>query len=215
MSSDVIRSSKRVLDPADRIAEVLFGLIMVLTFTGSLGVAEAGREELGRCSLAPWDAIWRGASSTGSCISWGAWPRRPEASRSSRPCAMPPISSRRTASSRRRCHRDGVRAATGRARGAAPALEATARAARPRTPGQGRLAGSHGRVSSRLPLHVPGSDPVHRDAQCRARLARFDAIAIAMLFIAGHAYGRIAGYHPWMLGIAMVLLGGLLSTLTH
>ena len=27
-------SSKRVLDPIDRVSEVLFGLIMVLTFTG-------------------------------------------------------------------------------------------------------------------------------------------------------------------------------------
>src|SRR3954471_12605246 len=36
----------RALDPAERIAEVLFGLIMVLTFTGSLSVAEAGREDV-------------------------------------------------------------------------------------------------------------------------------------------------------------------------
>ena len=35
-----------VLDPADRIAEVLFGLIMVLTFTGSLSIAEAGRQDI-------------------------------------------------------------------------------------------------------------------------------------------------------------------------
>ena len=33
-----------VLDPIDRVSEVLFGLIMVLTFTGSLSVADAGRE---------------------------------------------------------------------------------------------------------------------------------------------------------------------------
>jgi hypothetical protein len=33
---------RRVLDPIDRISEILFGLIMVLTFTGSLSVAEAG-----------------------------------------------------------------------------------------------------------------------------------------------------------------------------
>jgi len=32
-------SSKRVLEPIERISEVLFGLIMVLTFTGSLSVA--------------------------------------------------------------------------------------------------------------------------------------------------------------------------------
>ncbi len=38
--------SVRTLDPIDRVSEVLFGLIMVLTFTGSLSVAEAGREDV-------------------------------------------------------------------------------------------------------------------------------------------------------------------------
>jgi hypothetical protein len=37
------KSSRRVLDPADRMSEILCGLIMVLTFTGSLSVAQAGR----------------------------------------------------------------------------------------------------------------------------------------------------------------------------
>ena len=36
----------RVLEPIDRVSEVLFGLIMVLTFTGSLSVAEAGRDDV-------------------------------------------------------------------------------------------------------------------------------------------------------------------------
>src|ERR1700749_3160937 len=40
------RSPKRVLEPIDRVSEVLFGLIMVLTFTGSLSVAEAGRDDV-------------------------------------------------------------------------------------------------------------------------------------------------------------------------
>ncbi|MCE9607035.1 MAG: VIT1/CCC1 transporter family protein [Planctomycetia bacterium] len=40
------KHSSRVLDPSERIAEVLFGLIMVLTFTGSLSVAEADRAEI-------------------------------------------------------------------------------------------------------------------------------------------------------------------------
>jgi hypothetical protein len=35
-----------VLDPPTRLGEVLFGLIMVLSFTGSLHVASAGREEV-------------------------------------------------------------------------------------------------------------------------------------------------------------------------
>lgn len=38
--------SQRVLDPSERAAEVLFGLIMVLTFTGTLSVAGAGRAEV-------------------------------------------------------------------------------------------------------------------------------------------------------------------------
>src|SRR5262245_66177781 len=41
-----VRSSKRVLEPIERVSEVLFGLIMVLTFTGSLSVATAGRAEV-------------------------------------------------------------------------------------------------------------------------------------------------------------------------
>src|SRR5436853_7481197 len=39
-------SSRRVLEPIDRVSEVLFGLIMVLTFTGSVSSAEAGRSEV-------------------------------------------------------------------------------------------------------------------------------------------------------------------------
>ncbi len=39
-------TSVRVLEPIDRVSEVLFGLIMVLTFTGSLSVAEAGRDDV-------------------------------------------------------------------------------------------------------------------------------------------------------------------------
>src|SRR6266436_2994840 len=45
-------SSKRVLEPIERISEVLFGLIMVLTFTCSFSVAEAGRGEVRTMLLA-------------------------------------------------------------------------------------------------------------------------------------------------------------------
>jgi hypothetical protein len=37
---------ERVLDPLARTSEVLFGVIMALTFTGTLSVATAGREEV-------------------------------------------------------------------------------------------------------------------------------------------------------------------------
>src|SRR5262245_37158405 len=38
--------SRRVLDPVDRVSEILFGLIMALTFTGTLSAATAGREDI-------------------------------------------------------------------------------------------------------------------------------------------------------------------------
>src|SRR5215831_20383193 len=39
-------SNRSILAPTERIGEVLFGLIMVLTFTGSLSVANAGRDDV-------------------------------------------------------------------------------------------------------------------------------------------------------------------------
>lgn len=65
-----IRPRGRVLDPMDRISEVLFGLIMALTFTLTLGVATADDVEvrtmlLGAlgCNLA-WGIIDAGAAPT-------------------------------------------------------------------------------------------------------------------------------------------------------
>jgi hypothetical protein len=37
---------ERLLDPVSRISEILFGLIMALTFTGTLDVASAGQEDV-------------------------------------------------------------------------------------------------------------------------------------------------------------------------
>lgn len=39
-------SRSRVLDPLERFSEIVFGLIMVLSFTCALSVAEAGREDV-------------------------------------------------------------------------------------------------------------------------------------------------------------------------
>src|ERR1700743_2073175 len=40
------KSSRRVLDPVERTSEILFGVIMVLTFTCSLRVARTNRAEV-------------------------------------------------------------------------------------------------------------------------------------------------------------------------
>ena len=41
-----------------------------------------------------------------------------------------------------------------------------------------------------------------------------NAVAIVMLFLTGYAFGRCTGYHPRGVGIAMVVLGGILVGLT-
>ncbi|HKB15545.1 MAG TPA: hypothetical protein VKF62_05735, partial [Planctomycetota bacterium] len=46
MANESVRSSKGFLSPHERISEILFGLIMVLTFTGTLSAAEAGRSDV-------------------------------------------------------------------------------------------------------------------------------------------------------------------------
>lgn len=50
-----------VLDPPDRLSEVLFGLIMVLTFTGTISVSTAGRQEVR-------ELIW---AALGCNLAWG------------------------------------------------------------------------------------------------------------------------------------------------
>lgn len=46
MPEETKQKPARVLDPVDRVSEVIFGLLMVLSFTGSVSVASDGREEL-------------------------------------------------------------------------------------------------------------------------------------------------------------------------
>jgi hypothetical protein len=53
--------NESVLDPIDRISEVLFGLIMVLTFTGSISVASDGKAEIK-------ELLW---AALGCNLAWG------------------------------------------------------------------------------------------------------------------------------------------------
>ena len=54
-------TSKRVLEPYDRISEVLFGLIMVLTITCAVSAAHAGQAEIRTMLL----------SALGCNLAWG------------------------------------------------------------------------------------------------------------------------------------------------
>ena len=63
---------------------------------------------------------------------------------------------------------------------------------------------------STIPVVVPFM--ILQDAVVALRIS--NAIAVAMMFVAGYAFGRAAGYRPWMMAGSMVLLGAFLVALT-
>jgi len=43
---------KRVLDPVERVSEIIFGVLMAMTFIGALSVADSGREDVRTAMIA-------------------------------------------------------------------------------------------------------------------------------------------------------------------
>ena len=215
VSQDPLASSRRALDPADRVAEVLFGLIMVLTFTGSLSVAEAGRDDVRAmligalgCNLA-WgiiDAILylmgclaersrrlmtlRAVRTAGS----------PERARDILADALPP----EIAAIVEPAELEGIRARLARL------PEPPARARMTKEDWTGAAAVFLLVFLSTFPVVIPFI--VMRNAMPALRVS--NAIAVAMLFMTGYTYGRLTGYRPVGMGIAMVVLGMALVGIT-
>jgi len=63
---------------------------------------------------------------------------------------------------------------------------------------------------STFPVVIPFI--VMRNVESALRVS--DAIAIVMLFLTGHAFGSITGRRPWLVGIAMVVVGSILVGMT-
>ena len=207
--------SRRVLDPSERIAEVLFGLIMVLTFTGSLSIAEAGRDDVRAmligalgCNLA-WGIIdgvlylMSALAEKGRALSTYVALRRaatPTEAHQLIAGALPPL----VASVLVPEEIDRVR----------QRLQAL-----PEPPASARLSATDwwGALGvfllvflSTFPVAVPFM--VMRNASTALRAS--NAVAIVMLFVAGAAYARIVGRSPLFIGLAMVALGCVLVALT-
>ena len=209
------RSPKRVLDPIDRVSEVLFGLIMVLTFTGSLSVATAGRAEVREMLV----------GALGCNVAWGVID------------ALLYLLGILAEKAHSLAALRGVRAAADPREGqrlvaeVLPPLVASVvqpselesmreRLARlPEPAGSARLGSDDWKgalgifllvFTSTLPVVVPFLF-IH-DAHRALRTS--NAIAVAMLFLCGHAFGRLTRYHPWGTGVAMVLLGASLVAMT-
>jgi VIT1/CCC1 family predicted Fe2+/Mn2+ transporter len=214
-TGDRTSSSQRVLEPIERISEVLFGLIMVLTFTCSFSVAEAGRAEvrtmlLGAlgCNLA-WgiiDAIMylMGclAQRARSLAMLRAVRATPDPQKAQRLIvnALPSV----IASSLRPPELEQIR------------QHLTQLPEPPTHPWLSRIdwVGATGVfllvVLSTFPVVLPFA--FMQNALRAQRLS--NAIAIGLLFLTGYAFGRCTGYHPRAMGITMVAAGGVLVGLT-
>src|SRR5262245_9228217 len=215
MSDDPLTSSKRVLEPQERISEVLFGLIMVLTFTGSLSVAEAVRDDVRTmligaigCNIA-WGIIDGILYLMGSLAEKG---RNLKTLRALRQATDPQRAQRLVASALpplvASVLQPGELESIGQRLQKLPEPPAVARLGK--TDWLGALAVFLIVFLSTFPVAIPFIFVNHTLRAMRLS----NAIAIVMLFIAGMAYGRVVGRSPWKFGISMVILGAVLVALT-
>jgi VIT1/CCC1 family predicted Fe2+/Mn2+ transporter len=209
------RPSMRVLEPVERVSEVLFGLIMVLTFTGSLSIADAARDDVRAmligalgCNLA-WGIIDAIMYLMG-CLSGRAEGIRavvavrkaaaPEEAHRVITSAMPPLVAavfQPSELERVRLHLNQIPEPS-----VSPRL--TARDL------WGALAVFLWVFFATFPVVLPFVF-VHEPMRA---LRLSNAIAIGMLFLTGYAFGRVANYRPWVTGVAMIGVGSMLVGLT-
>jgi hypothetical protein len=213
--TDPHRTSKRVLDPYDRVSEVLFGLIMVLTFTGSLSVAEAGRDDVRTmligalgCNLA-WGIIDGVLYLMGSLVErarglarWRAVRQAAKPEKAWRVIAeaLPPLIGTLLQPDELETLRQRL-------------------VQLPEPPRQARLRTEDWRGALGVFLLVflstfPVVVPFIFVQNARTALRISNVVAMLLLFLTGYTYGRITGRHPWGMGAGMVILGGLLVGLT-
>ncbi len=209
------RSTKRVLEPIERVSEVLFGLIMVLTFTGSLSVAEAGRDNVRTmligalgCNLA-WGII-DGVLYLMGCLA--------EKGR-----GLLTFRAVRKAIDAKEAQRLIAGALPSVVASVLQPAELAAMHERlkqlPEPPEHARLGRDDwlGAVGvfllvflSTFPVVIPFI--FMRNAGPALRVS--NVVAIVMLFLTGYAFGRITGRRPWLVGISMVVLGSILVGMT-
>lgn len=208
MSKNPVSSFKPILDPYSRISEALFGLIMVLTFTGAISVEHAGRAEVRTmlisalgCNIA-WgiiDAVLylmncfadRGSRLlTLKAVRKAATPQKAQALIAS---ALPPL----VASVLQPAEFEQIRERLSQLPEPLPNARLNGR----------DYIGALGVFLlvflSTFPVALPFI--FMNSLVWSLRVSRL--IAILMLFLFGCALGRCAGRHPWLIGSLMVIIG--------
>jgi hypothetical protein len=205
----------RGLEPVDRVTEALFGLIMVLTFTCSISAAEAGREDIRTmifgalgCNLA-WaiiDALMylmTRLSERGRELGFLGSLRQAQDSARARGVlagALPDA----LVSVLEPGELDSLRERLARL------PEPSSRPRFDRSDGYSALGVFLWVFLITFPVVVPFiviAAPVEA-------LRVSNGIAIGLLFLAGFAYGRFSGLHPWATGAVIVTLAATLVAVT-
>jgi hypothetical protein len=203
------RPSNRVLDPIERISEVLFGLIMVLTYTGTLSVLTVDRAAvktmlLGAlgCNLA-WGIIDAGMYLMASLNEQGRNIKTLQAIHKAKDVgaahrviseALPPLLVRILAPD----ELESMRQRLQQLPGPAPTPRLT------KTDAIGAVAVCLLVFLSTFPVTLPFM--FIGDAQMALRLS--NVIAIGMMFLCGYAFGHHSGLRPGATGLAMIAIGG-------
>ncbi len=205
----------RVLDPLERASEILFGVIMVLTFTGSISVAESGRAETRTLLI--------GAIACN--LAWGIVDAVMYllANVTERARSMARLQAIRASVGAESAHQLILAALPVEVRTAITSSETQIlhqrlqRQPMPTTPVSVHfqdLVGALGVFllvfASTFPIVAPFL--IAQDIATALRLS--NAIAIAMLFIVGWRLGRYAGGSGWRFGLIMVVIGVILVAIT-
>jgi VIT1/CCC1 family predicted Fe2+/Mn2+ transporter len=209
MTDDDGGGAGRVLDPVDRVSEVLFGLFMVLTFTGTLSVVDSGRDEVRDmlvaaigCNLA-WGFVDGVMYVLRNLVGRGRKARLLQAVRAAeRPEQAHRLIAAEIGQLATAIGREGLE----RVRRFAIAQSAQAVASPIRVTWldlRGAAAVFLLVFLSTFPVVLPFV--FIADPGVAKRVSA--AIAIAMMFVCGHAWGRYAGMRPWRTGTVMILLG--------
>ena len=207
-------SSVRVLDPLERFSEIVFGLIMVLSFTCAISVAEAGREDVREmfigaigCNLA-WGII-DAAFYLIACLT--------ERGRSS--LLLRNVQQFTDSAQAQQIIAEALPEKVAEILQPADFERIHAHLKQLPAPERARLTSENWRGAvgvfllvflSTLPVVVPFLF-IH-NAHLAVRIS--NAIAIAMLFGAGHMLARYAGLRRVVTGLAMVGIGAVLVALT-
>lgn len=207
-SERAVSQRERVLDPVQRQAEILFGLIMVLSFTGSISVTTADREEV--------RAVLYGA--LGCNVAWGIvdavmYLMAIVIERGRSHTIQRAVKASKDAEHGRRLIQEALPEGMDRLFDA-PALESARQAvvAAPPPPPRPRLnrqdwLGAFGVFMlvflSTFPVVIPFMFSMPLDTAMRVS----NLVAIVLLYVLGHSLGHYAGMRPVRTGVVMVTLG--------